>query len=88
MADPETGELPTHPPITLEELIAGPRPMTVLQRIEAHALGLLPMEPSEINAAKLFLSKTQPDLKAMEISGKGGKPISVVIQATDEDAKL
>lgn len=46
------------------------------------------MTKEQLIAAKLFLAKTQPDLKAVEVSGKGGKPIHVVIAATEEDAKL
>ena len=66
--DPEPGiEIPT---ITLAELIAGNRPMTVLQRVEHAALTLPPGSNGQIAAAKLYLSKTQPDLKAVEISGQ------------------
>jgi DNA-binding XRE family transcriptional regulator len=42
-------------------------------------------------AAAIFWLKTQAgwrETQNHEITGKGGKPISVVIQATDEDANL
>jgi hypothetical protein len=49
--------------------------MSVLERVELHALGSGTMTQTELAAAKLYLSKTQPDLKAVEHSGKGGGPI-------------
>ena len=61
--------------ITLDELRRGGRPMTVLERVEQAALGKLDMTSEELAAAKLFLSKTQPDLKAEEQTGKDGGPI-------------
>lgn len=62
--------------------------MTVLQRVEHAALTLPPGSKGQIAAAKLYLSKTLPDLKAVEITGQGGKPISVVITASPQDAEL
>jgi hypothetical protein len=56
--------------MTIDELRASIRPMTVLERVEEHALGGIAMTPTQLIAAKLFLSKTQPDLKAVEVSGE------------------
>ena len=67
----------------IDDLRASERPMTVLERVERHALGLVDMEPSELQAAKLFLSKTMPDMKAVEVSGRGGAAIPIVLQGLD-----
>lgn len=84
--DPPAGtQIPT---VSLAELISSNRPMTVLERVEYAALNLPPGSPGQLQAAKLYLSKTQPDLKAVEITGQGGKPISVVITASPQDAEL
>ena len=77
-----------HEPMTLEELRASMIPMTVLERVRRAALGEEPMDKNQIAAAKLFLGKTQPDLKAVELTGKDGKPILVTIAATEDDARL
>ena len=70
-------DMPNSPRITFEELRASRRPMTVLERVERHDLGQEDMTATELNAAKLFLSKTQPDLKAMELTGKDGGPVEL-----------
>ncbi len=65
--DPLRGQ-PENPPITPEELRRSARPMTVLQRVEQAALGLLDMTQEELAAAKLYLAKTAADLKSVEVN--------------------
>lgn len=72
-ASPDNGTLDPPPgterTITLAELLRGGRPMTVLERLEQHALGAEEMTNTEIQAAKIFLDKTVPTLKATEHTG-------------------
>ena len=75
--DPDGTGLPNMRTITLAELRASLRPMTVLERVEAHALGRLDMSTTELVAAKLYLAKTQADLKAVELSGPDGGAIPI-----------
>jgi hypothetical protein len=56
------------PTITLEELRRSARPMSVLERVEKAALGLVEMSPEELTAAKLYLAKTAADLKSIEVN--------------------
>lgn len=73
--------------ITLDELLRGGRPLTVLERLERHALGKEHMEPSEIQAGKIFLDKTVPTLKATEHTGKDGGPVQVAARIELVDLK-
>ena len=66
------------PFITLDEIKRGGRPLTVLERVERHALGIDLMVATELKAADLFLRKTLPDLKAVEHTGKDGGAIEVI----------
>ncbi len=65
--DGTMGDDPT-PTITLEQLRQSIRPMTVQQRVEKAALGLLVMTSDELSAAKLYLAKTAADLKSVEVN--------------------
>jgi hypothetical protein len=47
----------------------------LMSRILKHAEGIIEMSPSQLNAAKLFLSKTLPDLARTELTGKDGDAI-------------
>lgn len=47
----------------------------LMSRIEKHANGEIEMTMSQINAAKLFLSKTLPDLNKTELLGDPEKPL-------------
>jgi hypothetical protein len=83
--DPDGTLVPNY--VTLPALRASHRPMTVLERVERHALGMEDMSSTELVAAKLFLAKTQADLKAVELSGPDGGaiPISWPIPKTNLD---
>lgn len=41
----------------------------LLDRLEKHVSGDVEMTPTQVNAAKILLGKTIPDLKAIEHSG-------------------
>ena len=83
MAGQSSGTATAAEVLGIDDLRASERPMTVLERVEQHALGLVPMETSELQAAKLFLSKTMPDMKAVEVSGRGGAAIPIILQGLD-----
>lgn len=51
----------------------------MMTRLEQHGQGLIEMTPSQIQAAKLYLSKTLPDLARTEHTGKDGEKLSVGI---------
>ena len=50
----------------------------ILNRLNSHTLGEIEMTPSQIQAARILLSKTMPDLKAIEQAISGGVTINVV----------
>lgn len=52
----------------------------LMSRVNRHANGEIEMTFTQIAAAKLFLSKTLPDLKSSELTGKDGG--AIVITAT------
>lgn len=59
----------------------------LLNRLFSHANGEIEMSQSQVNAAKVVIGKSIPDLKAMEISGSEENPLRV-ITLKDDDAKL
>lgn len=58
----------------------------LINRLNSHALGKIEMTQSQINAAKIVIGKTIPDLKSIEVSGEGGG--AVILQLTSTDANL
>ena len=58
---PRTGPLPEH----WRKKIAT---TAILNRLNSHTLGEIEMTPSQIQAARILLNKTLPDLKALEHS--------------------
>lgn len=61
----------------------------VMNRLYSHITGELELTSSQINAAKIILSKMVPDLARTEMTGKDGKdliPTSVQIQLVRPDA--
>ena len=50
----------------------------IMNRLYGHALGTVDMEKSQIDAAKVVLSKILPDLARIEATGKDGDPISLI----------
>ena len=59
----------------------------LMSRVIGHANGDIEMTPSQIAAAKLFLSKTLPDLKSSELSGKDGGAIKLD-SVSDSDKEI
>lgn len=51
----------------------------LLKRLYAHGNGEIEMTPTQIQAAKIYIGKYIPDLKAMEITGQGGGPLKIEI---------
>lgn len=47
----------------------------LMSRLERHGQGEIEMTTSQIQAAKLYLSKTLPDLASMQHTGDAEKPI-------------
>jgi len=61
----------------------------LIKRVQDYALGTLSDEDvssNRLNAIKLLLSKSLPDLSSVEITGEGGG--AVVLTLTNNDAKL
>ncbi len=47
----------------------------LLNRLNSFANGEIEMTQAQVNAAKIVIGKTIPDLKAIEISGNEDKPV-------------
>ena len=47
----------------------------ICKRLMAHILGEVEMSVSQVNASKILLQKTLPDLASIELSGPDGDPI-------------
>lgn len=61
----------------------------LIHRVQEYALGNLSDEdvsPNRLNAIKLLLAKSLPDLSSVEITGEGGG--AVLLQLTNTDANL
>ena len=50
----------------------------LLNRLIQHAKGEIEMTQSQVNAAKIVIGKSIPDLKAMELSSDPERPIKTV----------
>lgn len=49
----------------------------LMTRLQKHGYGDISMTATQIAAAKLYLSKTLPDLQSIQLSGDGDNPIKV-----------
>lgn len=58
----------------------GIRASNVMRRLYDHCNGDAEMSMSQINAAKIILSKIVPDLARTELSGDPERPLKTVIQ--------
>lgn len=53
---------------------------SIINRLTLHALADKPiMDASQVNAARALLNKVLPDLKAVEVTGQDGGPLTVQI---------
>ncbi len=59
----------------------------LLNRLISHAKGEIEMTQSQVNAARIVIGKTIPDLKAIEISGDEENPLQVVSKVVREIVK-
>ena len=50
------------------------RTSQLINRLMGHVNGKIPMENSQVNAAKILLAKCLPDLSAIELSGNSDNP--------------
>ena len=62
----------------------GIRVSSIMNRLTAHINGENEMSATQINAAKIVLSKLVPDLARSELTGEGGGPVRIVADALDE----
>lgn len=72
-----------------DEVRAKIQTTALINRVQDYALGKLTDEDvssNRLNAIKLLLSKSLPDLQSVEITGEGGG--ALVITLTQTDAKL
>lgn len=64
----------------------------LMSRLAKHADGEVEMTATQISAAKLFLSKTLPDLQSMELKNEDDKPFKtenkMVVEFVGKDAKI
>ena len=51
----------------------------LLNRLIMHANGEIELTQSQVQAAKIVIGKSIPDLKAIELSGNEDKPIALAI---------
>lgn len=51
----------------------------LLKRLTQHGKGEIEMTQSQVNAARIVIAKSIPDLKAMEITGPDGGPVQVEV---------
>lgn len=57
----------------------------LINRLISHANGEIEMTASQVNAAKIVIGKSIPDLKAMELTGEGGGPLVIqLVRFADE----
>jgi hypothetical protein len=59
----------------------------LINRVQDYAMGKLSDEEvssNRLNAIKLLLSKSLPDLQSVEITGEGGGPLQIVATPLDE----
>lgn len=60
----------------------------LINRLEDHAFGDEPLlDPSQVNAIKILLGKTLPDLQSVEHSGDADAPIVTRIELIDGDGE-
>lgn len=66
------------------------RTSQLINRLTANALGTVDLNPSQVRSIEILLKKTLPDLAAIELSGKDGKAIEMIItgvpRAADDHA--
>lgn len=51
----------------------------LLNQLAKHAKGEIAMTQSQVNAAKVVIGKSIPDLKAIEVTGDDGGPLNIQI---------
>lgn len=51
----------------------------LLNRLKSHANHEVEMSSTQVQAAKIYIGKFIPDLKAMEITGEGGGPLVIEV---------
>lgn len=49
----------------------------LINRLMAHANGVVEMTPTQVRAAEILLKKTLPDLSNTELSGPGGSQLTI-----------
>lgn len=56
----------------------------LVNRLEDHALGKVEMTATQVQAARVLLNKTLPDLQAVQHSGPGEGAIPVAVGTPEE----
>lgn len=56
----------------------------LIDRLQAHVMGLVALESSQIRAAEILLKKVMPDLQATELSTADGNPVITFQWATHD----
>lgn len=69
-----------------EEVKAKIQTSQLINRLTEHALSSTPiMDASQVTAAVKLIGKVLPDVKAVEVSGEGGGPLTVEIHRFSHD---
>jgi hypothetical protein len=55
----------------------------LVNRLTDHALGKCEMSATQVNATRILLSKSLPDLQSIQLAGEGGGPVQIIVHAND-----
>lgn len=57
----------------------------IINRLTKHINGELQLEATQVNAAKILLSKSVPDLSSIELKGNPDQPLVHTLAPSDSD---
>jgi hypothetical protein len=66
-----------------DEIRAKIQASQLVNRLTKHAFGEVEMTPTQVNAAKILLSKSVPDLQSVELTGNADDPVVIAGQLPD-----
>lgn len=57
----------------------------LINRLQGHANGTVELSPTQVNAAKILLGKTVPDLSSVTLEGNPDKPLHTAMPLADQE---
>lgn len=57
----------------------------IINRLQSHINSELQLTATQVNAAKILLAKSVPDLSSIELTGDPDKPLRVDVSLTDSE---